>query len=207
MKKITSLLIAAAVVCGTFFTSCDVDDNDFVAPKDTWVYRTSSKNNYSLKYTWKDNEGKDKTVGFDVYVNYATATENKEITFKSNVKKEIQEGLNVILIPQLDDSETKSNIKELVSTSTGIEEICFLFNFGKSLKAGTEDSTTNDKSIPLSSTLWTLIYNFNKFDKYTETQFEKFIKAYTLADTESTKNINSKKIIYNLIGEKLFAEN
>lgn len=35
MKKLASLLIAAVLICGTFFTSCDIDDNDFVAPKDT----------------------------------------------------------------------------------------------------------------------------------------------------------------------------
>lgn len=203
MKKLASLLIAAAVICGTFFTSCDIDDNDFVAPKDTWVYRSKSNSNYSLKYTWKNSSGEDKNACFDVYVNYATKSDT--IAFKGD-EKDITEGLNVILIPQ-DDNDTQSYIKDLVSSSTGIQNICFLFNFGKTLSAAKDDSTSNEKSINLSSTLWTLIYNFNKFEKYTDTTFDKFIKSYTLADKDITQKINAKRIIYNLIGEKLFAEN
>lgn len=203
MKKITSLLIAAAVVCGTFFTSCDVDDNDFVAPKDTWVYRTKANSDYSLTYKWTNSAGEAKNACFDVYINYATKTDT--ITFKSD-KKDITEGLNVILIPQ-NDNDTKSYMEELISSSTGIDKICFLFNFGKTAQVEKDDSTSKEKSIPLSSTLWTLIYNFNKFEKYPDTTFDKFIKSYTLADANITQKINAKRIIYNLIGEKLFAEN
>ena len=204
MKKITSLLIAAAVVCGTFFTSCDVDDNEFVAPKNTWVYRTKANSDYSLTYKWTNSAGEEKNACFDVYINYATETDT--ITFKSD-EKDITEGLNVILIPQNDDNDTKSYMEELISSSTGIDEICFLFNFGKTAQVEKDDSTSKEKSIPLSSTLWTLIYNFNKFEKYTDKTFDKFIKSYTLADANITQKINAKRIIYNLIGEKLFAEN
>ena len=43
MKKIFSLICAlSALIFGALFTGCDADDNEFIAPKDTWVYRAKS---------------------------------------------------------------------------------------------------------------------------------------------------------------------
>lgn len=39
MKKTFSLIcVLAALICGAVFSGCDLDEDDFVAPKDTWVY-------------------------------------------------------------------------------------------------------------------------------------------------------------------------
>lgn len=202
MKKLASLLIAAAVICGTFFTSCDIDDNDFVAPKNTWVYRSKSNSNHSIEYKWTNAEGAEKSINFDVYANYATGTDT--LNFKSNGTAQVTEGMNIILVPDLSTAEAKSNITELVKDTTNITDICFFKAFGT--KADAEaDNSTESKPKNITSTAWTLIYNFNRFDKYTEKQFDQFTGSLTLVDPST--NLNLKRILYNLIGEKLFAEN
>lgn len=202
MKKITSLLIAAAVACGTFFTSCDVDDNEFVAPKDTWVYRASSKSNHSIEYKWTDSTGTEKSINFDVYANYSTKTDT--LNFRNNGEAEVTEGMNIILVPDLSTDEAKSNITELVKDTTNIENICFFKAFGTTPDAEV-DNSTESKPVNITSTAWTLIYNLNRFDKYTEKQFDQFTASLTLVDPST--NLNLKRILYNLIGEKLFAGN
>ena len=80
MKKIFSLIcVLSALIFGAVFTGCDADDNDFIAPKDTWLYKSSSKSENSFTYSWGEDENK-KTVKFDVYINYAT----KEGSIKFN---------------------------------------------------------------------------------------------------------------------------
>ena len=205
MKKTFSLIcILAALICGAVFTGCDIDENDFVAPKDTWVYRAKSNSNHSIEYKWTSSDNTEKTINFDVYVNYAT--KNDTLKFKNNDKAaEVSEGMNVILVPDLTTEEAKSNITELVKGAANINEICFFKAFGQKPKVEKTDTTGTEKDINISSTLWTLIYNFNKFDKYTDKQFDQFKELHTLVD-EST-NLNLKRVLYTIIGEKLFAEN
>ncbi len=204
MKKTFSLIcVLAALICGAVFTGCDIDDNDFIAPKNTWVYRAKSNSNHSIEYKWTSSDNKEKTINFDVYVNYATKTDT--LNFKNGGEKKVLEGMNVILVPDLTTEEAKSNITELVKDAANINEICFFKAFGQKPKVEKTDTTGTEKDINISSTLWTLIYNFNKFDKYTEKQFDQFTKLHTLVD-EST-NLNLRRVLYTIIGEKLFAEN
>lgn len=204
MKKTFSLIcVLAALICGAVFSGCDIEDNDFIAPKDTWVYRAKSNSNHSIEYKWTSSDNKEKTINFDVYVNYAT--KNDTLNFKNGGKAEVSEGMNVILVPDLTTEEAKSNIIELVQDATNIDEICFFKAFGQKPKVEKTDTTGTEKDINISSTLWTLIYNFNKFDKYTEKQFDQFTKLHTLVD-EST-NLKLRRVLYTIIGEKLFAEN
>ena len=68
MKK-NIILSTAAILAGCLFiSSCDIA-NDFIAPKDTWVYKNSTKTDNSFTYTWVEGEN-EKSVNFDLYVNY-----------------------------------------------------------------------------------------------------------------------------------------
>lgn len=205
MKKTFSLIcVLAALICGAVFSGCDLDEDDFVAPKDTWVYKENSKAKNSVEYQWNDSNGNTKTIKFDVYVNYAT--KNGTLNFKTDGKADVLEGMNVILVQDLTTEEAKSNITELVKDAANIDKICLFYSFGNNPEAADkagDDATV--KPIHLTSTLWTLIYNFNRFEKYSDRQFENYIKSLTLV-SPSTK-LNQKRILYNIIGEKLFAEN
>lgn len=204
MKKTFSLIcILAALICGAVFTGCDIDDNDFIAPKNTWVYRAKSNSNHSIEYKWTSSDNTEKTINFDVYVNYATKKDT--LNFKNKGTKDVLEGMNVILVPDLTTEEAKSNITELVKDAANINEICFFKAFGQNPKVEKTDTTNTEKDINISSTFWTLIYNFNRFDKYTEKQFDQFTASLTVVDKSTNLNLN--RVLYTIIGEKLFAEN
>lgn len=209
MKKTFSLIcVLAALICGAVFSGCDLDEDDFVAPKDTWVYKENSKAKNSVEYKWNDTDGNTKTIKFDVYVNYAT--KNAPLNFKNNDEKKVSEGMNVILVPLLkDDTAAQNNIKSLIQEfqdAANIDKICLFYSFGNNPEAADkagDDATV--KPISLTSTLWTFIYNFNKFEKCSGKHLETLTKSLTLV-SPSTK-LNQKRILYNIIGEKLFAEN
>lgn len=142
MKKTFSLTcVLAALICGAVFSGCDIDDNDFIAPKNTWVYRAKSNSNHSIEYKWTSSDNTEKTINFDVYVNYAT--KNDTLKFKNNDKAaEVLEGMNVILVPDLTPEEAKSNITELVKDAANIDEICFFKAFGQKPKVEKTDKQT-----------------------------------------------------------------
>ncbi|UKI53682.1 MAG: hypothetical protein L6V86_01055 [Treponema sp.] len=138
MKKTFSLIcVLAALICGAVFTGCDLDEDDFVAPKDTWVYKENSKAKNSVEYQWNDSNGTTKTIKFDVYINYATG--NSTLNFKNDGKADVSEGMNVILVPLLkDDAVAQNNIKSLIQEfqdATNIDEICLFYSFGKNPEA------------------------------------------------------------------------
>lgn len=157
MKKTFSLIcVLSALICGAVFTGCDLDEDDFVAPKDTWVYKENSKAKNSVEYQWNDSNGTTKTIKFDVYINYATG--NSTLNFKSTGIANVLEGMNVILVPDLTTEEAKSNITELVKDAANIDKICLFYSFGNNPEAADkagDDATV--KPIHLTSTLWTLI--------------------------------------------------
>ena len=134
MKK-NIILSTAAILAGCLFiSSCDIA-NDFIAPKDTWVYKDSTKTDNSFTYTWGEGENK-KSVNFDLYVNYAT--KDSTLTF-NQTSAEVKSGVNVILVPT---SDTKLDVlKELVD-ATGIE-VSLFYSFGE--KAEAADSTGSEK--------------------------------------------------------------
>lgn len=197
MKK-NIILSTAAILAGCLFiSSCDIGD-DFIAPKDTWVYKNSTKTDNSFTYTW--GEGKnEKSVNFDLYVNYATKDETLKFTTNS---ADVKSGVNVILVPT---SDTEPEVlKELVD-ATGIK-VALFYSFGEKADAEAEtDSTESKKEISLSR-IWTLVYNFNKFEKVPTPTMNNLTSNYTLIkDFKNT--LNWKRVLYNMLGEKLFSEN
>ena len=196
MKK-NIILSAAAILAGCLFISgCDNIADEFTAPKDTWVYKDSTKSDKSFTYTWGKGEN-EKSVEFDLYVNYAT--KDTTVNF-DGTPAEVKPGVNVILVPT---SDTKLDVlKELVD-ATGIE-VALFYSFGEKAEAAA-DSTESKKVISLSG-IWTLIYNFNRFEKVPTPTMNKLTSDYTLI-TKVKETLNWKRVLYNMLGEKLFSEN
>ena len=195
MKK-NIILSTAAILAGCLFiSSCDIGD-DFIAPKDTWVYKNSTKTDNSFTYTWGEGAN-EKSVNFDLYVNYAT----KDETLKFNTNSaDVKSGVNVILVPT---SGTEPEVlKELVD-ATGIE-VALFYSFGENAEAEA-DSTESGKKISLSG-IWTLVYNFNRFEKVPTPTMNKLTSDYTLI-TKVKETLNWKRVLYNMLGDKLFSEN
>ena len=203
MKK-NIILSTAAILAGCLFiSSCDIGD-DFIAPKDTWVYKESTKSDNSFTYTWGEGENK-KSVNFDLYVNYAT--KNAELSFdNANKKTQVTPGLNVILVPSANNNNDQKNyLKELLEIS-GVDNIAMFKSFGEqSVASESESESDPGKSISLSG-IWTLVYNFNRFEKVPTSTMNTLTSNYTLT-TEVKKTLNWKRVLYNILGEKLFNEN
>lgn len=197
MKKILTVLAAVvALASGMIFTGCDVAD-DFVAPKDKWVYKTGKADN-SFEYTFGE-EGSEKTVKFDVYANMAT--KEAELTFKnSSEPTKVLPGLNIILVPKAESDSDKTAVKELLSLSDYVGDMAIFHSFGKE---GTVSDEADAKKYNL-STLWTLIYNFNRFEDMGSKAMSTTTKDLTLAS--NLKNLNFKRVLYNMLGDKLLGE-
>ena len=197
MKK-NIILSTAAILAGCLFiSSCDIA-NDFIAPKDTWVYKDSTKSENSFTYTWGEGENK-KSVNFDLYVNYAT--KDAELSFNNAPEKTpVTPGLNVILVPT---SDTKLDVLNELVDAVDIE-VALFYSFGENAEAEA-DSTESGKKISLSG-IWTLVYKFNRF----ESMGSKSI-SNTVSDLTLIKNVkdtlNWKRVLYNMLGDKLFSEN
>ena len=197
MKK-NIILSTAAILAGCLFiSSCDIA-NDFIAPKDTWVYKDSTKSENSFTYTWDEGENK-KSVNFDLYVNYAT--KDSTLTF-NQTSADVKSGVNVLLVPT---SDTKLDVLNELVSATGIK-VALFYSFGEKADAEAEtDSTESKKEISLSR-IWTLVYNFNKFEKVPTPTMNNLTSNYTLIkDFKNT--LNWKRVLYNMLGEKLFSEN
>lgn len=198
MKK-NIILSTAAILAGCLFiSSCDGVANEFIAPKDTWVYKESTKTDNSFTYTWGEGAN-EKSVNFDLYVNYATKDETLKF---DTTPADVKSGVNVILVPT---SDTEPEVlKELVD-ATGIK-VALFYSFGEKADAEAEtDSTESKKEISLSG-IWTLVYNFNRFEKVPTSTMNNLTSNYTLIkDFKNT--LNWKRVLYNMLGDKLFNEN
>lgn len=202
MKKTFSLIcVLAALICGTVFSGCDLDEDDFVAPKDTWVYKEGKSEN-SYVYSWKDADNNEKKVKFDVYINYATR--EASIKFKGGTEQKVLPGLNVILVPQAETSEEKSNVQLLfdIAEATGIENIAIFKAFGTETEVGEDDSSASKQKI--GATAWTFIYNLNNFEKMGTKSIANTVDKYSLI--ADTKNLKWKRVVYNLLGNQLLKE-
>ncbi|MCI5474034.1 MAG: hypothetical protein MR456_06140 [Spirochaetia bacterium] len=200
MKK-NIILSTAAILAGCLFiSSCDVA-GDFIAPKDTWVYKDSTKSENSFTYTWGEGENK-KSVNFDLYVNYAT--KDAELLFNNAPEKTpVTPGLNVILVPSANNDDNQKNyLKELLNR-TGVDNIAMFKSFGEQSEASASESDTG-KSISLSG-IWTLVYNFNRFESMGSKSISNTVSDLTLIT--DVKNLNWKRVLYNMLGDKLFSEN
>lgn len=197
MKK-NIILSTAAILAGCLFiSSCDIGD-DFIAPKDTWVYKNSTKTDNSFTYTWGEGENK-KSVNFDLYVNYATKDSTLKFTTNS---ADVKSGVNVILVPT---SDTEPEVlKELVN-ATGIK-VALFYSFGEKADAEPETASTESKKEISLSRIWTLVYNFNKFEKVPTPTMNNLTSNYTLI-TEVKETLKWKRVLYNILGDKLFSEN
>lgn len=198
MKKTFVLFSAlATLLCGMMFNSCDAAE-DFVAPKDTWVYKTGTGDN-SFTYKWTSGET-EKSVSFDVYVNYAT--KDGTIAFgESKTEETIKEGLNVILVPKAETGD--GALSELLgATSDQLGEIAIFKAFGTSAEASEDGSTSATYSI--GSTAWTLIYNFNNFESMGTKSMSNTLADLTLLS--DVKNLNWKRVLYNMLGDKILGE-
>ena len=200
MKK-NIILSAAAILAGCLFISgCDNIADEFTAPKDTWVYKDSTKSDKSFTYTWGEGEN-EKSVEFDLYVNYAT--KDTTVNF-DGTPAEVKPGVNVILVPSANNNNDQKNyLKELLEIS-GVDNIAMFKSFGEQSEASASESDTG-KSISLSG-IWTLIYNFNRFEKVPTPTMNKLTSDYTLI-TKVKETLNWKRVLYNMLGEKLFSEN
>ena len=199
MKKIFVLFSAlTTLLCGLVFTSCDGLDDDFIAPKDKWVYKTGKADN-SFEYTWGE-EGSEKTVKFDLYANMAT--KEATVTFKNGTEKTVKPGLNVILVPKAETELDKAAVTELLSLQEYVGHVAVFNSFGKEADASKGDNEEG-KTVNL-STLWTLIYNFNKFEDMGSKAMSTTTENLTLAS--DLKNLNFKRILYNMLGDKIFGE-
>ena len=79
-------------------------------------------------------------------------------------------------------------------------------SFGEqSVASESESESDPGKSISLSG-IWTLVYKFNRFDKVSTPIMNKLTSEYTLI-TEVKETLNWKRVLYNMLGEKLFSEN
>ena len=203
MKK-NIILSTAAILAGCLFiSSCDIA-NDFIAPKDTWVYKDSTKTDNSFTYTWGEGKNK-KSVNFDLYVNYAT--KDAELSFKNATEKTpVTPGLNVILVPSANnDDNQKDYLKELLNRTTGVDNIAMFKSFGEQSEASASESESDTgKSISLSG-IWTLVYNFNRFESMGSKSISNTVSDLTLIT--NVKNLNWKRVLYNMLGDKLFSEN
>ena len=199
MKKLFVLFSAlTTLLCGLVFTSCDGLDDDFIAPKDKWVYKTGKADN-SFEYTWGE-EGSEKTVKFDLYANMAT--KEATVTFKNGTEKTVKPGLNVILVPKAETELDKAAVTELLSLQEYVGDVAVFNSFGKEADASKGDNEEG-KTVNL-STLWTLIYNFNKFEDMGSKAMSTTTENLTLAS--DLKNLNFKRILYNMLGDKIFGE-
>ena len=202
MKK-NIILSAAAILAGCLFISgCDNIADEFTAPKDTWVYKDSTKSDKSFTYTWGEGEN-EKSVEFDLYVNYAT--KDTTVNF-DGTPAEVKPGVNVILVPSANNNNDQKNyLKELLEIS-GVDNIAMFKSFGEqSVASESESESDPGKSISLSG-IWTLVYKFNRFDKVLTPIMNKLTSEYTLI-TEVKETLNWKRVLYNMLGEKLFSEN
>ena len=203
MKK-NIILSTAAILAGCLFiSSCDGVANEFIAPKDTWVYKESTKSDNSFTYTWGEGENK-KSVNFDLYVNYAT--KDAELSFKNAPEKTpVTPGLNVILVPSANNNNDQKNyLKELLGI-TGVDNIAMFKSFGEqSVASESESESDPGKSISLSG-IWTLVYNFNRFESMGSKSISNTVSDLTLIT--DVKNLKWKRVLYNMLGDKLFSEN
>ena len=197
MKK-NIILSTAAILAGCLFISgCDNIADEFTAPKDTWVYKDSTKSDKSFTYTWGEGENK-KSVNFDLYVNYAT--KDAELSFKNAPEKTpVTPGLNVILVPT---SDTKLDVLNELVDAVDIE-VALFYSFGENAEAEA-DSTESGKKISLSG-IWTLVYKFNRFESMGSKSISNTVSDLTLVT--NVKNLKWKRVLYNMLGDKLFSEN
>lgn len=187
MKKISFIFVLMTLFFG-LFNACELDDDDFIGPKNKWC-------NKEFQYT--DDEGKTSFV--DCYFLYSDGTYSPASTLVDNNNFDFKvEGLTVVAIPRLDSplySKLGSN-KYVVKT----------FKAGK--KYNDEGDETDSGKFSMHSTLWTAICVLNPSlvsnASKAVPQPLKVNSGYTeLADLT---NFSWKKITAQFLVDKLLSE-
>lgn len=193
----------AMLLCGLIFTGCDKDEDDFFAPKDTWVYKKSSTTDYSFEYKWTSGET-EKTINLDAYIYYASQEKTLKV---GQTDLNLKEGINLLLLP---DSKTQNEtLKDLLNAAdvTDLNNIYIFKSYGKTVNAE-DDSSTKKDNIEVGTVLWNIVYLANNFVTYSDSTFNNIMKGKkSYSDSvNDLKNLNFNRVIYNLLGEKLFSE-
>ena len=187
MKKISFIFVLMTLFFG-LFNSCELDDDDFIGPKNKWCYK---------EFQYTDEEGKSSFV--DCYFLYSDGTYSPSSTLVDNTKFDFTvEGLTVVAIPRLDSplySKLGSN-KYFVKT----------FKAGKKYTdAGEEDASGK---FSMHSTLWTAICVLNPSLVSTASkdvpQPLKVNSGYT--ELNDLTNFSWKKITAQFLVDKLLSE-
>lgn len=187
MKKISFIFVLMTLFFG-LFNSCELDDDDFIGPKNKWCYK---------EFQYTDEEGKSSFV--DCYFLYSDGTYSPASTLVDNTNFDFTvEGLTVVAIPRLDSPlySTLGNNKYVVKT----------FRAGK--KYTDEGVETDSGKFSMHSTLWTAICVLNPSlvsnASKAVPQPLKVNSGYTeLADL---KNFSWKKITAQFLVDKLLSE-
>lgn len=193
----------AMLLCGLIFTGCDKDEDDFFAPKDTWVYKKSSTTDYSFEYKWTSGET-EKTINLDAYIYYASQEKTLKV---GQTDLNLKEGINLLLLP---DSKTQNEtLKDLLNAADvdNLNNIYIFKSYGKTVNAE-DDSSTKKDDIEVGTVLWNIVYLANNFVTYSDSTFNNIMKGKKSYNdsVNDLKNLNFNRVIYNLLGEKLFSE-
>ena len=190
MKKISFIFVLMTLFFG-LFNSCELDDDDFIGPKNKWCYK---------EFQYTDEEGKSSFV--DCYFLYSDGTYSPSSTLVDNTKFDFTvEGLTVVAIPRLDSPlySTLGNNKYVVKT----------FRAGKKYNDDGEENVSGKFS--MHSTLWTAICVLNPSLVSTASkavpQPLKVNSGYTeFSDLTDLKKFSWKKITAQFLVDKLLSE-
>ena len=140
MKKISFIFVLMTLFFG-LFNSCELDDDDFIGPKNKWCYK---------EFQYTDEEGKSSFV--DCYFLYSDGTYSPSSTLVVNNKFDFTvEGLTVVAIPR-----PASPLYSKLGSNTYVVKT---FRAGKKYTDEGEENPSGKFS--MHSTLWTAICVLN----------------------------------------------
>ena len=190
MKKISFIFVLMTLFFG-LFNACELDDDDFIGPKNKWCYK---------EFQYTDEEGKSSFV--DCYFLYSDGTYSPASTLVDNTNFDFTvEGLTVVAIPRLASplySKLGGNKYYVVKT----------FRAGK--KYTDEGVETDSGKFSMHSTLWTAICVLNPSLVSTASkdvpQHLKVNSGYTPLTNFKETDFSWKKITAQFLVDKLLSE-
>ena len=188
MKKISFIFVLMTLFFG-LFNSCELDDDDFIGPKNKWCYK---------EFQYTDEEGKSSFV--DCYFLYSDGTYSPSSTLVDNTKFDFTvEGLTVVAIPRLAPplySKLGGNKYYVVKT----------FRAGKKYNDDGEENVSGKFS--MHSTLWTAICVLNpSLVSNASKAVPQPLKANSgYTELNDLTNFSWKKITAQFLVDKLLSE-
>lgn len=190
MKKISLIFVLMTLFFG-LFNSCELDDDDFIGPKNKWCYK-------EFQYT-----DEKQTSSVDCYFLYSDGTYSPASTLVENNNFNFTvEGLTVVAIPRLNSPL----YSKLGSKNTYVVKT---FIAGKKYNDDGEENSSG--KFPMHSTLWTAICVLNPSLVSTASkavpQPLKVNSGYTeFSDLTDLKKFSWKKITAQFLVDKLLSE-